>query len=53
MRQINVVIAHLLLSFDLKLAPGFDAKAFWDNVDNYRATIIKQPLLVQAVVRQR
>ena len=53
MRQINAAIAHLLLAFDLKLAPGFDPKVFWDSVDNFRTTIIKEPLPVLAVPRQR
>lgn len=53
LRQLNAALAYLLLNFDLRLSDDFDSKAFWDNIDNFRTTIIKLPLWVHATPRQR
>jgi hypothetical protein len=44
-------MARLVLAYDLKLAPNFDAKKYRDGILNMRTTILKERLLVHATLR--
>lgn len=50
-RQLSVVIAHMLLAYDLTLAPSFDPRSFKKGWLNMRTNILKYPLTVKAEKR--
>lgn len=37
-----------MLNYDVKFAPDFDRKAFFDGIINIRTTVMTYPLRVQA-----
>ena len=47
MAEIRISIAKLLLTYDVKFAPDFDPKAFFDGIINIRTTVMTYPLRVQ------
>ncbi|KZV71626.1 cytochrome P450 [Peniophora sp. CONT] len=53
MAEIRIAIAKLVLNYDIKFAPDFDPKAFFDGIINIRTTVMTYPLRVQAKRRVR
>ncbi|EKM59212.1 uncharacterized protein PHACADRAFT_25314 [Phanerochaete carnosa HHB-10118-sp] len=51
-REINAVLSHVVLSYDLRFAPGFDPEAFLKGWANTRTTMTKYHLRVKAKQRQ-
>lgn len=47
MAELRVGIAKLMLNYDIKFAPDFDPKAFFDGIINIRTTVMTYPLKVQ------
>ncbi|KAH9914219.1 cytochrome P450 [Fomitopsis serialis] len=50
-REIHLVVAKLVLAFDMRLAPGFDEQAWMDGCLNMRTTLFKHPLMITATPR--
>ncbi|EKM59211.1 uncharacterized protein PHACADRAFT_205387 [Phanerochaete carnosa HHB-10118-sp] len=51
-RQINAVISHVILAYDLSFAPDFDPQAFVKGCLNTRTKIINYHLKAKAIRRQ-
>ncbi|KAJ6529989.1 cytochrome P450 [Mycena vulgaris] len=51
-QEMRYAIARLVLAYDLKLAPNFDAKKYRDGILNMRTTLLKEPLLITAYLRE-
>ncbi|KAJ6534585.1 cytochrome P450 [Mycena vulgaris] len=51
-QEMRYAIARLVLAYDLKLAPNFDAKKYRDGILNMRTTLLKEPLLIKAYLRE-
>jgi len=49
--QMRIMVARLVLTFDMELAPGFDNNAFLEGFRNSRTTVFDKPLLVSATRR--
>lgn len=47
-RQTRLVLACVFLLLDVDLVDGFDKERWWAGVGNLRATVIKEPLVVNA-----
>lgn len=47
-QEMRLVVARLVLAYDMELAKGFDVKAYRDGILNMRTTILQKPLLVRA-----
>ena len=53
LRQLAVVLATLVLAYELAFAPGFRPQAFLDGWTNFRTNVLKYPLKVKAQPRKR
>nr|GAT57938.1 cytochrome P450 [Mycena chlorophos] len=47
-QEMRLVLARLVLTFDMEFAPGFDPTAFKEGIMNMRTTIIQRPLKMRA-----
>lgn len=52
LRQMSVLLAHLLLAYDITFPPEFEPKAFVDGWSNNRTNVLRYPLMVKAVRRK-
>ncbi|KAJ7488119.1 cytochrome P450 [Mycena latifolia] len=50
-QEMRYMIARVVLVYDFKLAPNFDANKFRDGILNMRTTVLKEPLMVTAYIR--
>ncbi|KZT05810.1 cytochrome P450 [Laetiporus sulphureus 93-53] len=50
-QEMRLVLARLVLNYDMELAAGFDVQAYRDGILNMRTTILQKPLMVRAVRR--
>ncbi|KAH9934382.1 cytochrome P450 [Fomitopsis serialis] len=50
-REFHLVVAKLVLAFDMRLAPGFDEEKWLDGCLNMRTTVFKHPLMITATAR--
>ncbi len=46
------MLAKLVLSYDMELAPEFDGAKFISSIKNMRTTIFGEPLLIKATARR-
>jgi len=47
MQVLRLMLARILLDFDMQFAPGFDPGRFLSSVRNIHTTLFKYPLLVE------
>ncbi|KAJ7712050.1 cytochrome P450 [Mycena metata] len=47
-QEMRCALARIVLSYNFKLVPNFDAKKYRDGILNMRTTLLKEPLLVRA-----
>ncbi|KAF9017568.1 cytochrome P450 [Hymenopellis radicata] len=47
-QELHLVIAKLLLAYDMRFAPSFDPQKFKEQISNMRTTIFGYPLLITA-----
>ncbi|KAJ7097294.1 cytochrome P450 [Mycena belliarum] len=51
-QEMRYALARLVLAYNFKLAPKFDARKYRDGILNMRTTLLKEPLSVTAYIRE-
>jgi cytochrome P450 len=50
-RELHLVVAKMVLGFDMELAPDFDRQKFEDGIQNMRTTLFTRDLMIRATPR--